>query len=144
MGSIQIRLIKNYEEFLDVLKIREKVFIKGQEVPRDIEIDGLDEAADHVIVLFNKKPVGCARLRFIDKKAKLERIAILEGFRRKGIGKKLTEFLIEYCKKQGVDQIVIHAQYYLYDFYRAFGFRPFGRKFTEAGIKHIEMRLIVG
>ena len=76
--NLKVRLIKNKKELGKVLKMREIVFIKEQNVPKDVEKDKLDKVAKHVIVLYKNKPIGCARIRFIGKKAKLERIAILK------------------------------------------------------------------
>ena len=115
------------------------MFIKGQNVSQELEIDGLDDESEHVIARLDEKPIGCARIRYVDGKAKLERIAILEQYRGKGYGKKLMEFLVDYCRKKDVSGITMNAQYYLLDFYKSLGFEPVGEKFLEAGIEHIEM-----
>ena len=76
--DLRIRLIRDKKEFEQVLKIREQVFVKEQDVPKDMECDEYEHDSKHVIVLFKDKPIGCARIRFIDKKARLERIALLK------------------------------------------------------------------
>ncbi len=139
--SISIRLARTKKDIAAVLKIREIVFIKGQDVPADMERDGFDEKATHVIVLSRGKPVGCARIRFKGTKAKLERIAILQSQRGKGLGKRLVKYLVSYCKRRGVKEVVMGAQYYLKKFYKDAGFTPRGKKFKEAGIEHVEMYL---
>ncbi len=139
MNGLRIRLIKNKSELKQVLKIREIVFITGQNVPEERELDGLDIVSKHVIVIFNGKPIGCARIRFIGREAKLERIAVLGEYRGKGFGKRLVNYLINYCKKKKVKEIVLHSQYYIRDFYAECGFKPKGKTFMDAGIKHIGM-----
>ena len=141
MVFLKIRLIKNKKEFDQVLKIREIVFIKGQKVPKQRERDQFDKKAKHVIVIYKGRPVGCARIRFIDKKAKLERIAILSRYQGKRLGKKLMDYLIKYCRKRKAKEIILHSQYYIRNFYRKFGFKQRGKIFMDANIKHIEMRL---
>lgn len=142
-----IRLTKSKKEFEEVLKIRKIVFVKGQKVPVDIEIDGLDDKSKHVIVKYEDKTIGTARIRFFDNKSKIERLAILKKYRGKGLGerekKKTFQYVINYCKrkKKKINEIVIHAQYYLKNFYLKFGFKARGKKFKEAGIDHIEMYL---
>jgi len=139
MKDLKIKLIKNKKELEQVLKIREIVFIKGQNVPRWRERDKFDNVAKHVIVIYKNKPVGCARIRFIGKKAKLERIALLKRYRSKGFGKAIMKYLINYAKKHKVKEIVLHSQCYIKDFYKICGFKPRGKTFMDAGIKHIEM-----
>ena len=139
--NLKVRLIKNKKELGKVLTIREIIFIKEQKVSKEIEVDGLDKISKHIIVFYKAKPIGCARIRFVGKKAKLERIALLKGYRSKGIGKILMYYLINYCKNKNFKNIFMNSQYYLKDYYSKFGFKSRGKPFTEAGIKHIEMYL---
>ena len=139
MNKLVIREIKNKKELKKVLEIRTEVFVKGQNVSETLEIDGEDDKATHIIVLLNNKPIGCARIRFLNNKAKLERIAILESYRGKRYGKELVQFLIKFCLDKKVKEIYMHAQYYLKKFYSNLGFKEQGEIFEEAGIKHVEM-----
>ena len=138
MENLKIRLIRNKKELNQVLKIREIVFIKGQKVPVDRERDGLDNISHHFIVLFEDKPIGCARIRFIKGNAKLERIALLKKYRGKGFGKTIVDYLVKYCIRKNAKEIVMGAQHYLKNFYMRCGFKPRGRIFMDAGIKHVE------
>ena len=138
-NSIRIKLVRNKEDLDNVLRVRKAVFIKEQDVPEEIEIDEFDKTAKHIMVLYKNKPIGCARIRLINKKAKLERIAILKKYRGNGFGKILMDYLIDYCKNNNVKEIMMNSQYYLKDYYNKFGFKPRGKTFMEAGIKHIEM-----
>ena len=135
----EIRLIRDDDEYKDILTVRNLVFVKEQNVPKDIEFDGLDKESVHVIAKLDKKTIGCARVRSIDGKLKLERIAVLKEYRSKGFGKRLMQYLILYCEERNAEEIVIHAQYYLKRFYERLGFKPRGEAFLEAGIKHVEM-----
>ncbi len=141
MKDLKIRLIRNKKELEQVFRIREIVFIRGQKVPRQRERDGFDRSAKHVIVFYRKNPIGCARIRFIGEKAKLERIALLKRYRNKGFGKILMDYLINYCRKKEVKEIFLYSQYYIKDFYEKCGFIPRGKTFVDAGIEHIEMYL---
>ena len=140
-NSIQVRLTKTKKEFKEVLNIRKTVLIREQNVPQGLELDGLDKISLHVIVFCRNKPIGCARARIEKRVARLERIALLKSWRGKGVGNELMSYLIRYCSKKGAGKIIMHSQYYLKNFYAKFGFKPFGSPFTEAGIKHLEMRL---
>ncbi len=139
MKDLKIRLIKNKKEFGQVFRIREIVFVKGQNVPKERERDGLDSSSRHVIVFYNGKVIGCARIRLIGNKAKLERIALLKEYRGKGFGKIIMDYLVKYCKRKKVKEIVLHSQCYIKDFYNRCGFKERGKVFYDANIKHIEM-----
>jgi predicted GNAT family N-acyltransferase len=140
--GLEIRVIRNDDELRAVFKIREEVFIKGQGVQRSIEMDKHDRQAEHIIVLMNGEPIGCARVRSVNSMAKLERIAIVEKHRGKHYGKELVKFLIDHCALKGVDGVFMNSQYYLRDYYRQLGFSEEGKPFMEAGIKHIRMVLL--
>ena len=139
MKDLKIRLIKNKKELEEIFNIRNIVFGKEEKIPREIDFDGLDSKARQVIVLYKNKPVGCARIRFIKNKAKLERLAIIKKYRGKEIGVLLMNYLIKYCKKKKVKEISSHSQYYVKDFYKKCGFKIRGKPFMEAGVKHIEV-----
>lgn len=139
MRGLKIRLARNRAELAKVLKVREAVFIKGQHVPLARERDGLDAGSKHAIVLLRGKAVGCARIRFMGRKAKLERIAVLARFRGTGLGKKVMAYLLSYCRRRKARKIVMHSQHYIRGFYEKFGFRQKGGIFMDAGIKHVEL-----
>lgn len=136
---VKVRLVRNKKEQDAVFRIRNTVFVKEQQCSEAVEFDGLDASAKHAIVLYKNKPVGCARIRFLGKKAKLERIALLKKYRGKGFGKILMNYLISYCRRKKVFEIITNSQYHLKDFYASFGFKCRGKTFMEANIKHIQM-----
>jgi predicted GNAT family N-acyltransferase len=141
MNRLEIREVSSEVELQAVLRVREEVFVKGQGVSRDIEMDGYDASADHVAVLLDGEVIGCARVRLIDNAAKLERIAIVEKHRGKRYGEKLVKFLIDRCLQKRVHEVYMNSQFYVKDYYRRFGFEEVGTPFSEAGIKHIKMVL---
>jgi predicted GNAT family N-acyltransferase len=74
-----------------------------------------------------------------DNQAKLERMAVLKHYRRKGIGSRMLLFLDTVWKNRRVQQVIIHAQLKVIPFYMSCGFHPVGLPFQEAGIEHITM-----
>ena len=107
--NLEVRLVKNRKELDNVMKIREIVFIREQKVPKGLEADGLDKLSKHVIVFYKNKPIGCARIRIIGKKAKLERIALLKGYRGRGFGNAIVNYLIKYCKSRKFKNIFMNS-----------------------------------
>lgn len=139
---IDIRRVRNDSERNAVFDIRRTVFIEGQNVPTDLEMDGLDENAEHFIVLEGDTPIGCARVRKLTGPvAKLERIALLSPYRGKGYGRRIVEHLVSHCRSSGIEDIYLHAQCDSRRFYEKCGFTARGPVFAEAGIDHVEMHL---
>ena len=99
----------------------------------------MDNEADQLIAVYEGNPIGCVRIRFLNGKAKLERLAVLIEYRSKGIATEVIKSTIDYCSSRKVNEIYFDAQYYLKEFYGEFGFKVRGEPFEEVGIKHIEM-----
>lgn len=141
MDELEIRLVKDQDEFDTVLAIRREVFVEGQSVPLERELDGLDDTAEHIIVLLGDEPIGCTRVRYDERGARLERIAILKEWQGRGFGRRLVGFLVEHCQKQGMDEVVLHSQCAVRGFYEELGFTAHGPIFMDAGIEHVAMSL---
>ena len=141
IDMLEIRIAQDQDEINEALMVREEVFVKGQGISFDRERDGLDDCAEHVILYYNDKPTGAARVRYLDGGMKLERVAILDEARGRGLGVKLMEFLVQYGKQKDVKEMNMYAQYYLLGFYSKFDFMQRGDVFYDADIKHVEMFL---
>jgi len=140
MDNLRYKLVENDKELEEALDIRKRVFVEEQGIPETLEQDGNDSSALHMVVKNGDITVGTVRIRFLNnQQAKLERMAILKPSRGTGIGKGIITFLEEEFKKRGIEQIVLHAQYYVIDFYIKCGFRETGLPFLEADIQHIRM-----
>ena len=60
------------------------MFVEEQGVPLSLELDELDETADHFVVYTENTPIGAGRIREIDNGiGKVERVCILPEFRWK-------------------------------------------------------------
>jgi len=121
--------------------VRRQVFVREQGISEELVFDDHDDKALHMIVKDGEKVIGTARVLFLaPNHAKLERMAALRPFRRKGIGRGIIAFLDEKLRNRQVQQVVLHAQSGVVAFYRSCGFYELGLPFQEAGIKHIEMQ----
>jgi len=121
--------------------VRRQVFIEEQDVSEDLVFDSFECEAIHIVVKYGERVIGTARVRFpVVKQAKLERMAVLSPFRRLGIGEGIISFLFKNLNGMQIENVVLHAQYEVMDFYSACGFTPVGSPFCEAGIKHVKMQ----
>jgi predicted GNAT family N-acyltransferase len=122
--------------------IRKEIFVKEQGVPLKVEFDQfdtLDGICEHILVHYNEQPVGTGRIRFINGVGKLERICILEPYRKFGLGKIIIKTLEEIAEEQGVSQVKLHGQTQAEGFYQKLGYRTSSNIFMEDGIPHILM-----
>lgn len=140
MQRLKIRVV-NYTEKLHAIKIiRTKVFQEEQRVASELEFDGLDESAIHLLAYLDDEPVGTTRIRSLDKQtAKIERLAVLPTARGQGIGKKLMEKALKVIASQNYQTVLIHAQEYIKNLYQELGFIQIGNRFEEADIPHVKM-----
>ena len=141
MGKFSYGLVESVKELIEAFEVRKKVFIEEQGIPEHLELDGHDSEALHIIAKDDERVIGTARVLFLAaNQAKLERMAISKPSRRKGIGRRLIYYLNEELRKRQIEQVVLHAQYPVVDFYKSCGFKESGSPFWEAGIKHIKMQ----
>ena len=119
--------------------LRDKVFIQEQNVPADLEWDGLDETCHHALALSpNGDAVGCGR---ITPAGHIGRVAVLPEWRRKRIGTAVLELLVDYARSQHFPQVELNAQVQAIALYQNFGFEVTGVVFMDANIPHQKMIL---
>ncbi|MGJ3195776.1 GNAT family N-acetyltransferase [Peribacillus frigoritolerans] len=122
--------------------IRKEVFVEEQGFPLEFEFDEFDTLnalSEHILVYYNEKPVGTGRLRVVDGLGKLERICILEPYRKFGLGKIILKTLEEIAKQQGIIQVKLHGQTQAEGFYKKLGYRTSSDVFMEDGGPHLLM-----
>lgn len=129
-------------DMMNVLNIRNIVFVGEQNCPYDIEVVPSEEnEAKHFLIYYKEIPVGTIRYRMMgDRTFKLERFAVLKEYRGHGYGKEAFLYLVNKIEEEyNPCTIYFNAQYQLLDYYKAMGFIPEGEAFYEANIKHIKM-----
>ena len=129
-------------DMMNVLNIRNIVFVGEQNCPYDIEVvPSEEEEAKHFLIYYKETPVGTIRYRMMgDRTFKLERFAVLKEYRHKGFGKQAFNYLVNKLEEDfNPCTIYFNAQYQLLDYYKNLGFTEEGDTFYEANIKHIKM-----
>jgi len=137
---MSLRVAACEEDILKVLVVRGIVFIEEQNVDWEGEIDEFEKTATHFLGEVGGQPVAAGRLRDLeDGWVKVERIAIRSRWRGHGYAREMVAFLMDFALARGARKFRMHAQVYLEEFYREFGFRREGGVFVECGIDHILM-----
>lgn len=140
---MDIKRITVNEDLEKAFYIRKKVFVEEQGVPLEDEFDEFDTLngkCEHVLVYYEGQPVGTGRLRVVEGIGKLERICILESYRKFGLGKIIIKALEEIAMDKGIYQVKLHGQTHAEGFYKKLGYNTSSDIFIEDGIPHILMK----
>jgi predicted GNAT family N-acyltransferase len=121
-----------------IANIRRRVFIEEQSVPDEMEWETIDPECAWFVAQAADGLVGIARLT---STGRIGRMAVLAGWRGKGIGSSLLVMALDAARQRDMPHVVLHAQSHAIAFYQRFGFAVAGSEFMEAGIPHRVMEL---
>lgn len=142
MQQILIQKVYSEPEIQKCFGIRLKVFVEGQNVPHEEEIDGKDDQCQHYLVSIEGKPVGTARIQYLDDIAKIERVAILPEHQGMSLGKMLMNQIISDLKESNdFTKAKLGSQTHAIPFYEKLGFKICSEEYLDAGINHKDMEL---
>lgn len=123
------------------LALREEVFCEEQGVPRELEIDGLDPLARHLVAVDPSSGEVIATLRLVrdGDTAKVGRVAVRHSWRRRGIASRMLQMALEQARAEGCTSARLAAQTRATEVYAGAGFAVQSGPFQEAGIEHVWM-----
>ena len=139
-NAIEVKIVDSKNELHQVFDIRRIVFVDEQKVDEREEYDEFEDTSKHLIALEQGEAVGAARVRRTANGVKLERFAVLNSSRGKGVGQALVLKALDMTKDYS--NIYLHAQIQVVDFYKKYGFETEGDEFLEAGIRHYKMNFV--
>jgi predicted GNAT family N-acyltransferase len=128
--------------------IRGATFGAEQACPYFEEFDGNDFCAMHLIGTVDGEPAATIRIRYFASFAKLERLAVLERFRKTELKNLMMRRSLEICARKGYAKVYGQSQERLVGFYAGFGFRPMQKNrrliFSDHAYVEIERDLAPG
>ena len=150
-----VRVDSDDHRYEDALGVRYAVFVDEQGVPEELEVDEHEASATHFVGYVDDdgdedesaaddggQPVAAARLREYEPGVgKAERVAVRADHRGEGLGAAVMDAVEAAAAREGFDELYLHAQLHVEEFYAARGYERDGEPFTEAGIEHVAMRL---
>ncbi len=140
-AEVAIRWAERRGDLLGALKVREQVFCSEQGVPRDEELDGLDERALHVVAVERDAGtvIGTLRLLFAGSTAKIGRVAVEREWRARGIASRMLALALAEARERGCHDARLASQLEATGLYERHGFTVASQPFDEAGIAHVWM-----
>jgi predicted GNAT family N-acyltransferase len=146
-----VRLATTTPETADAFAVRTDVFVGEQGVPRHLEVDELDDTADHFVAYDDSgAAVGAGRL--VVEPAGFEgapgsttpvghlgRLAVRAPARGTGLGVALVAAIESRAAERGLAVIALSAQTQAIGFYERLGYTAHGEEFDDAGLPHVWM-----
>jgi predicted GNAT family N-acyltransferase len=128
-------------DFARCIQIRTRVFVMGQHVPWDREVDCYENECHHYLASREGVALGTVRWRqYGEATAKVERLAVLEEARGLRVGTRLMEHVVnEISGLTEIQWVKLGSQDHAIPFYAALGFEVDGGGFDDAGIPHHNM-----
>ncbi len=136
-AEIEVIQVTKPEQLEQAYDVRREVFIIEQECPPEDEWE-YEEESTHFLATVDGEPAGTARWRKTGNGYKLERFAVLQPHRGKGVAKALVAAVLANLPADA-DYIYLNAQVQAVPLYEQFGFEKTGPMFDEVGIHHYKM-----
>jgi predicted GNAT family N-acyltransferase len=141
-ASPAIRWARGPGDVSGAIALREQVFVREQGVPVEEEVDGRDDEALHLVALepaAGEPVIGTLRLLFDGEVAKVGRVAVAAGWRRRGVATRMLEEAVAEARRHGSASARLAAQTDAVAVYEGVGFVVESDVFEEAGIPHVWM-----
>ena len=139
---IEVRLAQSAKDVQHCLRLRWTVFVEEQGVRPSDELDAHDNAdAIHALASLDGVPCGAGRVIFTGTSvAKIERMAVIDEVRGRGVGRTLLQFLEGEARRRGAATLTLFAQVRARPFYEKAGYSAVGPTFDDGtGIPHVRM-----
>lgn len=122
-----------------IQRLRTTVFVEEQEVPSELEWDGLDSECVHALAIDSKgTAIATGRMQ---AGGKIGRMAVRKDWRGKAVGSAILGALVAEARRRGLAEVTLASQAHAVPFYERHGFRSVGEHHIEAGIPHQRMAL---
>jgi predicted GNAT family N-acyltransferase len=123
------------------LRLRWTVYVEEQGVRPSEEVDARDRTdAVHALARFDGIPCGTGRFIFARPRlAKIQRMAVIDDLRNRGVGHALLRFLEAEAVRRGARRFTLGAQVEARPFYEKAGYTAVGAVFDDARIPHVRM-----
>lgn len=125
----------------DAHDIRKAVFVDEQGFNGEMEFDGIDPTAHHVVLYLDGKPAATGRV-FPSESPEMYtigRVAVYPQYRKHHLGQEVLGLLEQKAKTLGAKKIGLSAQCQARGFYEKSGYQASGDVYLDEFCPHIHM-----
>ena len=141
-AAFRVDTVEYAQALGDLRAVRERVFVHEHGLPPELEQDALDPLSVHVLARdADGAPIGTGRLT---PKRTIGRMAVLQPWRRHGVGAALLDALLHHGRQRGWREVSLDAHADTVPFYLRHGFAPVSAEGATAGIAQRTMRRPLG
>lgn len=139
---VTAEMIPGTGDLSEVYSVREQVFCHEQGYSLELDRDGTDPVALHVLVRVAGEPAGTGRL-YPDGEGRwhVGRISVLKEHRGKHIGDLVMRMLLMSALEFQADEVLLGSQIHAIGFYASLGFEECGERYLDEGDPHQPMRI---
>lgn len=145
--EVTVSVVADQQDMDAALSVRMRVFVEEQHVPVEEEVDrydanpGANPDVVHVLARVGGEPVATARLLLDHPEGypHIGRVAVLQEYRRNGVGRQVMDALHAEARARGLKGITLSAQTHAIPFYERLGYVARGPVYLDAGIDHRDM-----
>ena len=120
-------MIEKSDDYDLIRQLRLDVFYREFGISEQEIMDSAESVCEQFLIVSEQKPVGTFRLNSQNNSYKLERMCILCPYRKKNVGRKTIEAIIQYSKTQSKSKIILDSILSVSDFYEKCGFQDNGQ-----------------
>lgn len=120
-------------------RIRQLAMYPEKEIT-DMELPG-DFDAMHFGLYYQYELTGVVSLFIEGTTAQFRKMAVLPNDQGKGFGLQLLQYLVDYCREQGIKKLWCNARVSAIDFYKKLGFVTVGKPYEKNEIAYVKMEL---
>lgn len=131
----------NSVDYIEMIELRNTILLEPIGLPYFEGVFEEDEESIFCACYNDGELIACCVLtEQNDRLVRLRQMAVAEEEQRSGIGSKLIAFAENIARENGFEEITLHAQRSVENFYLRNGYQFDGDEFMEAGILHIMMK----
>ena len=139
---IRGKFLTSRDDVSAVFELRRKVFCEEQGFSVEGEIDDGDKMAVYAIAYDdNDMPIATGRLCIRDDHFTVGRVCVLKPYRGMQVGDFIMRMLLYRAQDLNAGSVYLSAQYDKVDFYRRYGFEPYGEIVLDESYPHRMMKV---
>lgn len=140
MNIVIKKIVYGTPDYETSIVIRNEVFRK----PHGLDIKDDDLSSDKVVEMFGAymedKLIATIFLDIVDKDTiKIRNVAILDGYRGKGLGKYLMDHVEDIARERGYTKSVLMGRVSAEKFYNKLGYKTISEAYDYKTVPHVDM-----